>query len=391
MREDACPRGKKMMWIWLLLPALMLRLFAVSALASGDAVSPPPEAEAAESVLDPAELSSIVEQLYVPRNNPGETFALGYCYTGTGETWFYNPDEFIGSASLYKLPLVMLIANQVHEGILDQDGQVYGYDVNAVEQRALTYSENEIAEVMVGYLNDFYGSFRNSRTAQARMAGVREETLPEVYYESFSVSARFMLSVLNELYCRSELYPNVIDCMLEANPGQYFRQELEGRYDVAQKYGGGENYLHTAGIIYTDTPFLLVVMTYNVYDAMTLIGRLAERLAEYTQSVDQRIADAALQEELAAARDEALERQAAEEAARAEAEAKRAAEEAERQRLAAEEAERAREEQRRQEEARAAEEARIKETERLVIRIVAGGVAGLLAICLLFRSRKKRK
>ena len=50
---------------------------------------------------------------------------------------------------------------------------------------------------------------------------------------------RYMTSVMETLYSDPDSYPNVIDCLLRAEPTHYFRlsQSIDGVYDVAQKYG----------------------------------------------------------------------------------------------------------------------------------------------------------
>lgn len=157
-------------------------------------------------------------------------------------------------------------------------------DISYIEKMSLTYSHNEISEMMIGY----FGPFREYRLMQAELAGVPEEELPEEYFSNNIFSANFMLGVLETLYNDPATYPNVIECLLEAQPEHYFRLRLEGQYDVAQKYGGGDHYLHTAGILYTPTPCLVVVMTYYVSNAEAVIGDLAQMLADYSLTLDQR-------------------------------------------------------------------------------------------------------
>jgi len=178
---------------------------------------------------------------------------------------------------------------------------------------------------MIGY----FGPFRAYRLMQAEIAGIPEEELPEMYFSSNAFSVRLMMGVLRELWSNTETYPNIIECMKAANPGEYFRLTMDGQYEVAQKYGGGDGYLHTAGIIYTPTPILLVVMTYRVTNAEYAIANLAQLLADYSLTLDER-RDAVLAERAAEA-----ERLAAEQAEQE----RLAAEQAERERLAAQEAE----------------------------------------------------
>ena len=74
--------------------------------------------------------------------------------------------------------------------------------------------------------------------------------------------------------------------LLQAEPDGYFRK-TEDRWPIAQKYGymdgswGKDE--NAAAIVFTDSPFLLVVMTHNVPDTEKRMSRLCTLLGEYTQ------------------------------------------------------------------------------------------------------------
>ena len=313
-----------------------------------EAVSDEGSAEEAEtlSVLDEAELSELVSDFMAERGLSESNFAVAYCYTGTGESWSFNGDTYFHGASLYKLSLMMGLARKVSSGELQQTDSIGGLDISYIEKRSLTYSDNEISEMII----DYFSPFRSFRLMQAEIAGVPEEELPDDYFNSISFSSNFMLGVLMELFRDPDKYPNIVDCLLEAEPGHYFRMTLDGQYAVAQKYGGGNmngvRYLHTAGIIYTPTPCLLVVMTRNATNAEYAIANMAQLMADYTLTLDQRRDDILAQR----AEEERLAREA-EEAERL------AAQKAEEERLAAEEAERERQRLEAEEAARARAEA----------------------------------
>ncbi len=306
---------------------------AEAAAESADVLVPEDAAETEEaiSVLDPEELSGLVSAFMAERGISDSGFAVAYCYTGTGESWSLNGDMYLHGASLYKLSLMMGLARKVAAGELQQTDSIGGLDISYIEKRSLTYSDNEVSEMII----DYFSPFRSFRLMQAEIAGVAEEDLPEDYFSSINFSSDFMLGVLKELFYHTEKYPNIIECLKEAEPGHYFRMTMDGKYAVAQKYGGGSmngiRYLHTAGIIYTPTPCLLVVMTKNVTNAEYAIANMAQLMADYTLTLDQRVADE-------------MERRAEEERLAREAEeaARLAAEQAEQERLAAEEAERER-------------------------------------------------
>ena len=292
-------------------------------------------------VLDAEELSALVDQFMKERGIPADRFGVAFCYTGTGETWSYNGDMFMQGASLYKLSMNMGLAKLVYDGELSQEDQIQGMKISYIEERSLTYSDNTVSEKLITFFSNRLGSFRDYKLMQARIAGADPDALPWEYYNSNFFSPNFNLGVLQELYKNTEQYPNVLDCLYNANPGHYFRMTMDGKYTVAQKYGGGSGFLHTAGIIYTPTPILLVVMTRRVSNAEYAIANMATLMTDYALTMDKRIQDhydeiARQEEEARRAEEEARLAAEAEERARIEAEeaARRAEEEA---RLAAEE------------------------------------------------------
>lgn len=292
----------------LILAAVLIQLGSLPALAADAAAAPPAQETEGAAVpedsgetpgagadvlpggadpwplLDPEELSALVKE-YLDAHKLDETkCAVSFCYTGTGESWNYNGDTYMTGASLYKLPLMMNLAKKVWAGELSQDGKVYGYDISYIEMRSLTYSDNEISEMIIEY---FY-PFRSYRMMLAETAGYTEEDLPTAYFQGNIFSANFMLGVLKELYYNTEQYPNVVECMLNANPGEYLRLSLDGKYTVAQKYGAVPGYTHIAGIVYTPVPCLVCVMTQNTPSAQNVIAGLGEILADYAVTLDQR-------------------------------------------------------------------------------------------------------
>ena len=349
-----------------------------------------PEAEEPWPVLDEAEIRALVEGYMAEHGVSADRFAMSFCYTGTGETWSYNGDWFLQGASLYKLSLMMGLAEKVHNGELQQTDRIYDWDISHIENRALTYSDNAVSERMIGY----FGTFREYRLMQARIAGYTEDQLPAEYFSENVFSADFMMGVLKELYNNQEKYPNVMDCLFEANPGEYFRASLDGEYAVAQKYGGGNGFLHTAGVIYTPVPCLLVVMTYKVPYAQQIIAGIARLMADYAVTLYQRTEDhfAELERQAEEARRKAEEEaEAARQAAEAEERARREAEEA--RRRAEEEAEAAR--QAALEEAEKARKAEEAAREAMPLGIVLTAVAGLTAMAgvgwIISAVRKRRR
>jgi hypothetical protein len=230
---------------------------------------------------------------------------------------------------------MMCLASEIAAGELSMEDTIHGATVEYIMSNTLLYSNNATADLGVAY----YQPYRNYRDIIADLAEIPEEERPATYYERNILSAEFMLNVLKKLYASPETYPHVIDYMKQAQPGEFFRIKLGDKYEIAQKYGAYSGIAHTAGIVYTPTPFLAVVMTQHLGSTRDVIADVSELLAEYTLTLDARLAQREAEKQAAAEKAEQerlaeearikAEEEAAEKARlEAEAEARRAAEEA---------------------------------------------------------------
>lgn len=331
-----------------------------------------------DGVLDSDELKKLIEDFLDERGIAHDRFRLGYTYTGTNETWYYNGDVWSYSASVYKLPLMMMLAQKVANGELKQDDKVCGVDLTYAETSVLTYSNNDYAHVMIHY----FDSERDYREQQVKMSDVPVEDIPERYYVSSHFSPRFVIGVLRNLYENPDQFPNIVECLKAAMPGQYLSRTLGDKYEVAQKYGAYEQFNNIAGIVYMPHPIFIAINTTWVGNAEQVLADAGKLLADYTLTLDARLEER-------------------EKAAKAEEERKLQEEEAERKRLEeeaaqAEEEARIAEAQAVQERAQAEEEAAAEEAVAVrnrVICAVAGVVviAAVIAIAVISGKKKKRR
>jgi len=293
-------------------------------------------------IIDALALKTMVDNFLSEEDIDPKQVSVGYCYTATGDTWFYNGDKWFYPASMYKVPLIMLLAEKVHNGELTQDSAIYDSTVGQVEEHILTYSNNDWAHIIRKYL----GGDSVWREDAKKYASLAEADYHTDYLDYCYFNNRYMTSVMKTLFEERDRFPNVVECLLQAEPERYFKQGLGGQYEIAQKYGSfqdsrGEKFNHTTAIIYTPTPCIVTVMTSNVSDYEKLISDIGVELAEYTLTLDGQL-DSYLQQK---------EQEAAEEQRRQqEAEAEQERQRQEQQRLA-EEAEKARQEEQRKAEA----------------------------------------
>lgn len=290
-------------------------------------------AEPEMTIFDPDELQSMVDsfiQEYSGYGVKADNISFAYTYLATGETWFYNPDTWYYSASMYKVPLMMILAEKESDGELTQESDVKGLTLAYAEESILVYSNNDYAHLMLNYL----GTDKEAREMYKQFS-----SLPDDYYDPDFIdysyfTVRFMNDVMTTLYNAPERFPHIIDCLKRAQPTDYFHLYIDPELEVAQKYGSYKEFNNTSGIIYTPNPVILTVMTSDLARAELVIGEAAKMFVDYTYTLDSKLNS--YKEEKARAEEEAKQKAAEEAAAQAEEEA-RLAKEAE-EKAAAEEA-----------------------------------------------------
>ena len=198
------------------------------------------------------------------------------------------------SASLYKVPVCMLISEQVAAGEYGWTDTIQGSTVEYLASSALIRSNNDCGHVLVSYLGGSY--FGKCSDRSIGYTELEASYFPREFTERSYYSARFMTQVMLTL-CEGgeERFPRVIEYLLQAQPEEYLNRRLKDVYPVAQKYGAydegnGYNNNHIAAIIYTPSPIVVVVMTRNVGDYQNRIAEVGEFLANYSLELDEKLA-----------------------------------------------------------------------------------------------------
>ena len=224
------------------------------------------EEENKPKLIDPEELELLtrdfIEEYKLHENN----FSVGYCYTATGDTWYFNGDEWYYSASMYKVPLMMMLAELEAKGEINRDTPIKNLPLGEAEELILTYSHNDYAHLMMSY----FGTEPDCRDL----------------YKQYSE----LPDVMKTLYYERDRFPNIVESLLAAQPGHYFKLDITD-YEVAQKYGALKEFNHTTGIVYTPNPFIITVMTEYCATPEAVIGAYGKLMEEYTLKLDAKLAE----------------------------------------------------------------------------------------------------
>ena len=286
----------------LLLAATCTAAFAEAAPAEGAAAAAPgadAQLPAAEDsgIIDAAALQQWMDNFAQEHNLKQDymRFSVGFWYSGTGDSWYYDAYQWMYSASLYKVPVSMLMAEKEAAGELTLESVVNGTTLEYLESTALVYSNNDSGHSMVSWLGGTYAGKCSDMT-------IKFTDLPDGYFDQdfYDVSyytARYMTQVMRTLYQGGDAkFPHVLDYLKQAQPDDYYNRNaaLKGSYTIAQKFGAyeegnGNNNNHCAAVIYTPNPIVVTVMTRNVGDYQNIIAEVGGHLAEYALELDQKL------------------------------------------------------------------------------------------------------
>ncbi len=205
-----------------------------------------------------------------------DAVAAGYYNLLTGEEHYFNPDEYMVAASMYKLPLCMYYAEHIHSGELDWSN--YAYSFEDLRDRALIDSSNDAAIT----LWDILGGYWKFRSLTAEYMGVEPGTEETWLYDQNMYTARQFITCLRTLYEEPERFPDVLDTLRKAEPERFFRLN-ERRFDIAHKYGSFNANLNDCGIVFTEEPIAIVLFTRGVQNAETVLSAYCTAMCSYEE------------------------------------------------------------------------------------------------------------
>ena len=226
----------------LLTAAVLLCSLGVHAFAA-ETVSPASPA-VAPALIDAAELQKMMDDFVAEYSldKQSRSISVGFCYLKTGDTWYYNADKWYYSASMYKVPVAMLLAERELAGEITQDTVFENqYSTNSLaelERRSIVNSDNNTGHAMVEWMGGTYAG--KCADQIIKYTDLPKSYFPQDFFDYSYYNVEFYTQVLKTLYNNPEQFPHVLDLMKQAQPGAYLRTNLEGKYDVAQKYGAFE-------------------------------------------------------------------------------------------------------------------------------------------------------
>ena len=228
----------------------------------------------------------VVEEFLESMGSDPGNVAIGYYNTVTGEEHYLNPDDYRITASMYKVPMNMVLLDRLSRGEIDWDTKIVGYPYEVVLEQTIVRSNNEISRDIIRW--EFgNGNWQEGRRAMAAYHGLDPETVDWKFRENNYSTPRQMIYCLRLLYENPDRFPRLVETMQRAEPTEYFKRR-EQRFDIAHKYGylqtdDGHLYINDCGICFTDEPILIVMFTDNLYNAFDVLTEFCTLMCDYTQ------------------------------------------------------------------------------------------------------------
>ena len=214
---------------------------------------------------------------YMERNGLGtHNYSVSYYNTVTGESYAFNDKKFMVAASTFKLPLNMYYYEMERDGQIESDALIpeAGVRLDVAHKESLVNSNNEYSIGLLYHLGDF----PTYKQCMRKYFTMPDDEIDYIYYADNYYCTHMMMDALRYLYENRGDFPEMLDYMKQAQPGQYFKAGVT-EYEVAHKYGWFEGAVNDVGIIYTEEPFLLAVYTQDAGD--WVVADTARLLTDY--------------------------------------------------------------------------------------------------------------
>lgn len=203
-----------------------------------------------------------------------DNISIYYKNLKTEEEYLLNPDRYYIAASTTKVPLCMMILDQVFEGTLNLEDEIYYEEEDEEDGSGILYYLEDITKITLGEAvrlsiieSDNIAKNMLRRISEISITDylrdiTEDESIP---YENY-ITARQLYMVLDRLYenpNNNPYYDLLIDYMTKTvfhdRLDKYIPQDI-----VAHKIGDYYRYYHDCGIIYGKDNYIIVILTKDI-------------------------------------------------------------------------------------------------------------------------------
>ena len=221
-------------------------------------------------------LSQVVEAFMADQGIESSQIAFSYKNTKTNEQYSMNDTQPMTAGSTYKLPLNMLVMDEVNKGKLslterfditnteyeyqgDHDNYVAAFGgsmtIPEMQEYSLVYSENTPAYALaerLGGMEKFYGMLDKY--------GKSKGEVKTIQMHGNKTTTDYYIQVLDYLWKHQEDYKDILKYLGESFPEYYYKTYNQG-LTIYQKPGYVREALNVDAIVMEDTPYLIAIYT----------------------------------------------------------------------------------------------------------------------------------
>lgn len=217
----------------------------------------------------------------------GENISLSFLDIKTGEEINLNGDVYFTAASTSKLPLNMVLYDQVFEGVINlEDKMNYNdaffedgtgiiqediqdsYSIEKLANYSIIYSDNIATNMLYDYLGGYTvvrNKFNEYLGYEAKHSG----------NQITSNQAKTYLKILYENKNKNPYYDKLINNLKNTVFKMRMSKNIENEM-VAHKIGTYEPFINDIGIVYGKNPFILSIYTNSIIEAENLITEITD-------------------------------------------------------------------------------------------------------------------
>jgi beta-lactamase class A len=203
-----------------------------------------------------------------------DNISIYYKNLDTEEEYLLNPDRYYIAASTTKVPLCMMILDQVFEGTLNLEDEIYYEEEDDEDGSGVLYYLEDVTNVTIGEAVRL-SIIESDNVAKNMLRRISEISITDyliditgdesIPYENY-ITARQLYMVLDRLYenpNNNTYYELLIDYMTKT----VFHDRLDKYIPhdiVAHKIGDYYRYYHDCGIIYGKDDYIIVILTRDI-------------------------------------------------------------------------------------------------------------------------------
>lgn len=239
------------------------------------------------------QINQVIDAVIAETQVDPSTVSVAYYNFISGDVYELNADQPRIIGSIYKMPLVAMILEQVRDQSLTLDSPILidGNAINAAGEAGNTgtFSLDEVIQPSIidsnnvtswALINQLYGGWPGYVAALSNFVDT-SSVGPNIYQDNY-LTADIVLNILEKI-STDPTYHYLIELMLASQPHQLFTAYVnEG---MANKYGSIDDALADAGIFYeNERPmYALVGLTENSVNAYEFLELLNLRVNEWAR------------------------------------------------------------------------------------------------------------